>query len=243
MPFTFSHPAIALPLSIFPKKWFSVTGLVIGSMVPDFEYFLRMRIKSLYSHSPGGLFWFDLPMGLLLAFLFHLIIRNELLDNLPAFLKSRFSAFRQFNWKNYFIRNWLVVIISILSGALSHLLWDSFTHPDGYFVRTIPFLSKGSMILGYHLSNMKILQHSSTLLGGLVILVGIYRLPVHTLEKHTISLKYWFILTVLTLIIIALRLQCGLPLHQYGNLIVTGISAGLISLTLTPILVKRKIWM
>ena len=95
MPFTFSHPAIVLPLTYFPKKWFSLTGLVIGSLTPDFEYFLRMRIKSNYSHTIDGLFWFDLPLGLLLAFIFHDIVRNSLFDNLPTFFKSRFSAFRQ----------------------------------------------------------------------------------------------------------------------------------------------------
>lgn len=46
MSFTFSHPAIVSPLNYFPNKWFSLTGLVIGSLTPDFEYFLRMRIKS-----------------------------------------------------------------------------------------------------------------------------------------------------------------------------------------------------
>ena len=45
MPFTFSHPAAVLPLRLLPRHWFSLTGLVIGSMVPDFEYFLRsMRL-------------------------------------------------------------------------------------------------------------------------------------------------------------------------------------------------------
>jgi hypothetical protein len=54
MPFTFSHPAIILPLKYFKKKWFSLTGLVIGSMTPDFEYFVRMRIQSNYSHTIEG---------------------------------------------------------------------------------------------------------------------------------------------------------------------------------------------
>ncbi|MFN5774209.1 DUF4184 family protein, partial [Flavobacterium sp.] len=98
MPFTFSHPAIVLPLTFLPRQWFSLTGLVIGSLTPDFEYFLRMRIESNYSHTIDGLFWFDLSLGLLLAFLFHNIVRDSLFDNLPIFLKSRFSAFRQFDW-------------------------------------------------------------------------------------------------------------------------------------------------
>lgn len=27
MPFTFSHPAIVLPLTFLPRQWFSLTGL------------------------------------------------------------------------------------------------------------------------------------------------------------------------------------------------------------------------
>jgi hypothetical protein len=55
MPFTFSHPAIILPLAYLPKKWYSMTGLVIGSLVPDFEYFLRMSMAGYHSHTIAGL--------------------------------------------------------------------------------------------------------------------------------------------------------------------------------------------
>lgn len=240
MPFTFSHPAIVLPLTYLPRQWFSLTGLVIGSLTPDFEYFLRMRIKSNYSHTLDGLFWFDLPLGLLLAFLFHNIVRDSLYDNLPTFLKSRFSAFRQFDWNGYFKRNWLVVTISILIGAASHILWDSFTHDHGYFVQTIPTLQNSVDFLGRQIPILKILQHSSTLIGGSVIAFAIYKLPTNKTEKENVNLKYWLILTALTLAIIALRLLTGLELKQYGNVIVTAISAGLISSTITPWLTKTK---
>ena len=142
MPFTFSHPAIVLQLNSFSKKWFSLTGLVIGSLTPDFEYFIRMRIKSTFSHTIDGVFWFDLPIGILLAFIFHNVVKNNLFKNLPLFFKSRFSRFEEFNWNTFFRNNWLNVIISIIIGALSHIFWDSFTHHDGYFVKTIPGLSE-----------------------------------------------------------------------------------------------------
>lgn len=102
MPFTFSHPAIVLPLTYLPKKWFSLTGLIIGSITPDFEYFIRMKVQRDYSHTLSGLFWFNLPLGILLAFIFHGIVRNSLIENLPLFLKSRFSNFTRFNWLNFF---------------------------------------------------------------------------------------------------------------------------------------------
>lgn len=240
MPFTFSHPAIVLPLTYLPKKWFSLTGLVIGSLTPDFEYFLRMRIKSNYSHTLDGLFWFDLPLGLLLTFIFHDIVRNSLFDNLPTFFKSRFSAFRHFDWNGHFKRNWFVVEISILIGAASHILWDSFTHEHGCFVQTIPALQYSVDFLGRQIPILKILQHSSTLLGGLVIAFAIYKLPTNKTENENINLKYWAILAGLTLTIISIRFLSGLDFKQYGNVIVTAISAGLISLTITPWLTKTK---
>ena len=57
MPFTFSHPAIILPLKKLPKKYISMTGLIVGSIAPDFEYFLRMKSK--YSHTMSGILWYD----------------------------------------------------------------------------------------------------------------------------------------------------------------------------------------
>ena len=240
MPFTFSHPAIILPLTYLPRKWFSLTGLVIGSLTPDFEYFLRMRIKSNYSHTIDGLFWFDLPLGLLLAFIFHNIVRESLFNNLPPFLKSRFSTFKQFDWNRHFKQNWIVVTISIIIGAASHIFWDSFTHDHGYFVQTIPALQNSVDFLGRQIPILKILQHSSTLLGGLVIAFAIYKLPTNKTEKENINLKYWTILAGLTLTIISVRLLSGLDPKQYGNVIVTGISAGLISLTITPWLTRTK---
>jgi hypothetical protein len=240
MPFTFSHPAIVLPLTFLPRKWFSLTGLVIGSLTPDFEYFLRMRIKSNYSHTIEGLFWFDIPLGLLLALIFHNLVRDKLFDNLPIFLKSRFSTFRQFDLKGHFKRNWHVVTTSILIGAASHILWDSFTHDHGYFVKTIPTLQSSVDFLGRQIPILKILQHSSTLLGGLVIAFAIYKLPTNETEKENIDLKYWTIVVGLTFTIIAVRLLGGLELKQYGHVIATAISAGIISLTLTPWLTRTK---
>ncbi|MBS1571115.1 MAG: DUF4184 family protein [Bacteroidetes bacterium] len=238
MPFTFSHPAIVLPLTYLPKRWFSLTGLVIGSMTPDFEYFIRMKVESEYSHTLNGLLWFDMPLGLLLCFIFQNIVRNNLFVNLPTFLQSRFLTFKQFNWNRHFKENWSVVIISILIGAASHLFWDGFTHSNGYFVQTIPTLTNTVDLLGRQIPILKILQHSSTLIGGLIIAYAIYKLPRDRNIKGRINPKYWTTFFSITLTIILIRLISGLELKQYGSLIVTAISAALISLTLTPLLTK-----
>lgn len=240
MPFTFSHPAIALPLLYLPKKWFSLTGLVIGSMAPDFEYFLRMSIKSDYSHTLVGLFGFDLPLGILLAFIFHNIVRDSLFDNLPQFFKSRFSIFKRFNWNAYIKTHWFIVTMSVLIGAGSHLVWDSFTHEQGHFVMVLPVLENTIDILGNPIPIFKILQHTSSIIGAFVIAMAIYMHPV----AHDITARanktYWAIFTGIAFVIIAARFTCGLNIKQYGDLIVTGISAILIALILAPLLATKK---
>ncbi len=239
MPFTFSHPAIILPLTYLPKRWISLTGLVIGSLTPDFEYFIRFKIQSNYSHTVSGLLWFDLPLGILLAFLFHNIIRDQLFINLPASLKSRLISFTNFNWNQYFSRNWVVVIFSILTGAFSHVLWDSFTHNHGYFVESISLLKSSIELFDIQVPILKILQHASTILGGITIAYVLWKLPVENTVSNGKELKFWTIDSFIAIAIIMIRLLTGLSFLQYGNVITSGISAGIISLIITSVISKR----
>ena len=173
MPFTFSHPAIVLPLSKWFKKWVSTTGLIIGSMTPDFEYFVRMKIKSEYSHTLSGVFLFNLPLGIILAFIFHNHAKKMLFENLPAYYKSKFNIYIHFNWNKYFNINFLIVIISVILGAYSHIFWDSFTHHNGFFVTHIPILNNSVILFGHNTYVYKFLQHGSSLIGVIVILLSL----------------------------------------------------------------------
>lgn len=147
MPFTLSHPALVLPLSYLRSRWFSDTALIIGSIVPDFEYFLRMESFSRYSHTWKGLWWFDVPLGLLLCFVFHNIVRNPLIQNAPFNLHVKLLRYQRFNWNAYFSRKWMVIISSLFIGALSHIVWDRFTHRSYYFVGLVPGLQETAAIM------------------------------------------------------------------------------------------------
>jgi len=239
MPFTFSHPAIILPLTYLPKRWISLTGLVIGSLTPDFEYFIRFKIQSNYSHTVSGLLWFDLPLGILLAFLFHNLIRDQLYINLPPFLKSRLMSATSFNWNLYFRKNWIVVIFSTLMGAFSHVLWDSFTHNHGYFVESISLLKSSVELFGIQVPILKILQHTSTILGGIAIAYVLWKLPVENIAPNGKGFKFWTIASFIVIAIIMIRLLTGLSFLQYGNVITSGISAGIISLIITSVISKK----
>jgi hypothetical protein len=238
MPFTFSHPAIVLPFRFLPKQWFSMTGLIIGSVTPDFEYFLRMKIQSQYSHTITGLLWFDLPLGLLLSLVFHNLIRESLFNNLPSILKSRLLNFLAFDFNKYLKVNWIKVVISILIGTATHILWDGFTHDSGFFVSIIPELSNKIQFI--HLPVFRIIQHLSTLIGGFIVVIAILKLPVDRNISKGLDIKYWITLFALSLVIILTRLLIGFDNKFYGHLIATSISAVIISLTLTPFIIRDK---
>lgn len=238
MPFTFSHPAIILPLNYLPKKWFSLTALVIGSLTPDFEYFIRMDMHSDFSHTALGLLWFDVPLGIILTFIFHNLIRDCLFDNLPLYFKSRFIIFNKLNWNSYFIKNWFVISISLLIGAASHNFWDSFTHEHAYAVDLFPVLKDSITLFNSQIPLYKIAQHSSTLLGALIISLVLIQLPKHDVKNHVINYKYWMILIAIIFSIVITRLALGLNYKLYGIVIVTAISATIIGLIITPKLIK-----
>ena len=240
MPFTFSHPAIILPLLSLPKRWVSTTGLAIGTMAPDFEYFLRMKVVSIHSHTFGGIFYFDLPIGLVIAFIFHLIIRNALIDNLPQCVYKRLYKFKEVNWQKYFRKYYITIIGSIIIGALTHLIWDSFTHPEGYFTRIFPFLKKEIIVGWLNVPLYKILQHTSSLIGAASILIYFFLMPVLPLKhNHQISFKFWFLAIGVTLTILLCKLIFGFNIKQYGHIIVTGIMAVFIGILVASSLYYR----
>ena len=241
MPFTFSHPAIILPLTKYSGRKFSLTGLIIGSMTPDFEYFFRMKIQSNFSHTIEELLYFDLPVGVLFAFVFHNIIRNSLYNNLPIFFSKRLKTFKAFNWNKYFNQHYFVVIISTLLGAASHLFWDSFTHIHGYSVQAFSIMQDTFDIAGNKIPVFKTLQHLSTLLGGLFLTVAFYRLPITNSTEHQIDMKYWVSILTISSGIIGLRVALGIDKNLSGSLIVTSISAILIAMMIAPDLVRQKL--
>ncbi len=234
MPFTFSHPAAVLPLGYFPKRFFSMTALVIGSMAPDFEYFIRMRARSYYSHTWAGLFWFDLPLVIILAFIYHDVVRDKLIDNLPAFFAKRFIVFRNFDWVGYFKRNFPVVIISAIIGTASHILWDQFTHEKGLFAADIGELKKIYTISQYHrFATYNLLQLISSIMGILIVLYALIRLPADkNYIKKTSILPFWLSIIAVIVIIVEIRVLKGFNLRSYRNTIMTVISGGFIGLLL-----------
>ena len=162
MPFTLAHPAAAVP---FTKYRLPLSALVVGSMAPDFPYFIYLSTSHQYGHTLLGIFLFCVPVGLVVLGLFHGFLKRPLLSLLPTIHQARLvSVAKAFGF--WPARQLLLVVIALLLGASTHVAWDSFTHADGWSVQHIELLrwpliqtSRGTLYV------FKLLQHWSTLLG------------------------------------------------------------------------------
>jgi hypothetical protein len=169
MPFTLAHPAAAVPLRRVMARWGVLSALVIGSMTPDFAYWFPSRVTRAESHSLEGLFWFCLPMGLAAYALFHLLLKRPAVLLLPEALRIRLQPLA-FEGPAFPTAPLVPVMVSILVGAMTHLVWDSFTHGQAPAVAFFPVLRATLFeIGGYPLKVYKLAQHASTFLGLLFL--------------------------------------------------------------------------
>lgn len=225
MPFTLAHPAIVLPLVFLPRKYISMTALIFGSLTPDAESYIRTYAEKDLTHTWAGFFWFGLPFGLFLTFVFHNIVRNSLIDNLPLFLQQRFSRFREFNWNKRFTQKWPVIIISMIIGGASHFFWDSFSHFDSVLFISYPLLRGNINLFDTELEIPYLIQYVSTLLGILLILVFVARMPLVKRPKiQPISVKFWIsVLLVSASIFIPRRIR--MPVNTLDDILVAILSS------------------
>lgn len=240
MPFTPAHTAIVLPF--LRSRYVSATGLIIGTMAPDFEYFFKMSVNSRYSHTLAGLLYFDVPVVLLLALLFHQVVKAPLFDNLPPYFQRRFYPLRQFSFLPYLKKNVWIFMLSALAGGLSHIAWDGFTHNDGYFVTELPFIYEGVVVPldGARYPLWYALQHISTFVGLTALLVYIVMQKPEAVPVKKPQPLYWLLVVLLAFLITGLRFGFVWSNLKIGNLVVTIISAFCLALLVMGIVHRFK---
>jgi hypothetical protein len=121
------------------------------------------------SHGLDGLAWFVLPVGLAAYLVFHLLVKAPAVALLPAPLRDRLIA-RGLAAPALPVAPWPAVAVSLVLGAVSHLIWDSFTHARAAGVQALPFLAtRLGGVAGYEVFVYKLLQHASTVTGLLLL--------------------------------------------------------------------------
>lgn len=221
MPFTFSHPAIVVPLTFLNKNKFSVTALTIGSITPDFEYFINFKQQSNYSHTWLGIFWFDLPISIILFYLFNKLVKDELIDSLPDFLNCRFSRFKNLKRIIFTKERYLIVVTSLIIGITSHLFWDKLLH------RSVRLVDEPE---DYY----PVFWDANSIVGAAVIAYMVLKLPKSNITKRNAFL-FWFLTLLTTLLVLIKR---SFHSRHLRDLEVSLISGFLIGLLVASILFK-----
>jgi hypothetical protein len=223
VPFTFSHPAIVLPIGRLFRNRFSPAAMVIGSMTPDFEYFINFKQHSIYSHTWPGMFWFDLPLALLVYFLFTTIVKDQLIYHLPGFLNVRFSRFINVK-RSMTVKKVSIIVTALLIGIVSHLLWDKVTH------RTVRLVEEGMELYSF-------IWDANSLIGAAFIGIVVWQMPKSDRVVSDRRTSFWLFNFEIVLLVMVLNSRWA----TWRTLGVSAISGLFIALLLSSILLKQPI--
>lgn len=166
MPFTVSHAAAAAPLQWAARRRLILSALIIGTFTPDMEYFIFLETRRTLGHSLPGLIVMDVPIGLVMLFLWHGFLKRPFALLAPASVSTRIHALARepFAWGP--AARFAEIVFALWIGALSHVAWDSFTHWWGYFPRHFPILRETVLVVGSnHIAACRLLQYVSSLFG------------------------------------------------------------------------------
>ena len=170
MPFTLSHIVAAVPFNKGLGKHSKISKntalspLIIGSMTPDIAYLTPFLVhQRVDSHSLIGIYLFCIPMGLTIYFLYHWLMAPVIVSFFPKTIQGHLNP-------ELFIGKLPstpshVLLFSLILGALTHVIWDFFTHQSGIPQHIQWMDTPLSNIDGYDIMPYRVLQHLSSILG------------------------------------------------------------------------------
>ncbi|MGW6644130.1 DUF4184 family protein [Streptomyces iakyrus] len=192
MPFTLSHAAAVLPVvrtdgtgrgPLVPAV------LVAGSFAPDMTYYAASVLSGAMkfgdvTHALPGVFTVDVLIAWALVGLW-LLVREPLVALLPRARQGRVAALLRCGVPRERMRPSLVArwYVSAVLGALTHVVWDAFTHLDRWGMRLFPVLGRevaGSPLYWY-------LQYGGSAVAAVVIAVFVARALRHTPVREPVG--------------------------------------------------------
>jgi hypothetical protein len=203
MPFTPAHAAAALP---FLRLRLVPSALVVGTMAPDFEYFLRFAPGGGFGHTIPGAFLLSLPLALIVLWIFHVLLKAPLVQLFPDGIQLRIRTHAvpfHFGGPGRFV----LIVVSALVGIATHLVWDMFTHHGTWPYRHsqwmreevhLPFLG-----LAAHFAILQLLSTAAGILFLCVWLVHWYRttMPIRTERGASLpASRRYLVLTVIAIV-------------------------------------------
>ncbi len=142
-----------------------LSPLVVGSMAPDYAYFVFVPQPWHHvGHSLTGLLFFCIPVGLAVLYAFHRFFKRPIVQLMPRPVRARlWPHCGPYSLLPLGRLAWIAVLIFL--GGVTHVVWDSFTHDDGWVVVKFPQMRTMLNVFGHRTSVFDSLQYGCSLLG------------------------------------------------------------------------------
>lgn len=157
MPFTLSHAVVALPAG---RLRLAPSAVVAGAIAPDVPYYVPLAAPASVTHTVLGALTVNAFVGVVLFGVWWLLLAQPLRAWLPTSLRSALPQVERSGRPLPQII--LIAYLSAALGALSHVLWDAFTHPGRWGTTMFSVLTEDSM---FGVPGHKVAQDLSTLIG------------------------------------------------------------------------------
>jgi hypothetical protein len=169
VPLTYlSHQAPVVGLKLARPRWFDGTALVIGSMSPDFAYALWREDPAVDAHLLPALVWFCVPATVVVCWVIRWRVAAVAFAHVPDLGPLHLRDYRVLARRRPRL---VLTATSALVGAVTHTVWDGFTHGDRFGPDRYPWLHDRISVLGYHEYRHQFVQQLSTVVGALVTLL------------------------------------------------------------------------
>lgn len=173
MPFTISHAAAAWPVHALTGKRLPVAALMVGSMTPDFVFYLPQALEYDRSHSYSGMFTLCLPMGLLIWLFYLRVLERPTLSWLPDAWRTRLAPTAPLS-----LPVLITGAVGVLLGTVTHLAWDSFTHAHTPVAAAFPVIREEVAVAGsLSMPIYFLLQLLSSVVGLVVLAIWALLVP------------------------------------------------------------------
>jgi Domain of unknown function (DUF4184) len=230
MPFTLAHPIAIIPFWYASRRHLDFTALCLGSMSPDLDRFIPIIPEG--GHTLRGIIAIDLPWAILLLLILRWVIAKPFMALLPHYLASCLARPA--------LPSVFTGILSIIIGALSHLVWDSFTHANGWFVNHYSFLQT---IIG-RWPLYELLQHGCGVAGLIGIALWIAWWLGQVQPQHhpaVLPLHHRFgiiaLISIVAMIATLIDIKTSVRLQQpRGEIVASGVVGGITGMSLSFLL-------
>ncbi|WP_440709663.1 DUF4184 family protein [Herbiconiux sp. YIM B11900] len=156
MPFTVSHAIVALP---FARSALPAAAVAAGAMAPDLPLFLPIGPLYATTHDLTWGIVASVPLAFLALAAWRMAVRPVARSVVPRALANRlpadWSGSAATGWRSLWrgrmstasLRSGALLVVALIIGVASHLIWDAFTHSGRWGTLLVPALDR--QYLGY----------------------------------------------------------------------------------------------